>query len=119
MICPCCNKRVPRSHFACESGSRGGKAGKGAAKARTSEQARAAVKARWERVKREAARNALPSVRKGKTPTRTGRKSNARRIAVSPTEVDLQFADSLEEAASNARVAVKQLRFVFDACLNP
>jgi hypothetical protein len=48
MICPICNKRVPRSHFSCASGAKGGKA-KGPQKARSSEQARAAVMARWKK----------------------------------------------------------------------
>lgn len=52
MKCPICKKRVPRSHFACESGSRGGKAGAGKAKARTSEQATAAINARWAKQKK-------------------------------------------------------------------
>lgn len=26
MICPCCKKRVTKNHFACQSGSKGGKA---------------------------------------------------------------------------------------------
>ena len=34
MKCPCCNKRVTKSHFACHSGSAGGKAATGAKKAR-------------------------------------------------------------------------------------
>ena len=51
MICPVCNRRVPKSHFACESGARGGKAGAGKSKARSSEQARSAVTKRWERIR--------------------------------------------------------------------
>lgn len=35
-----------------EAGKRGGKAGKGAAKARTSDQARASVTARWDKYRR-------------------------------------------------------------------
>lgn len=49
MTCPCCKKRVTRSHFSCASGAKGGKA-TGPRKARTSEQARAAVKARWDKL---------------------------------------------------------------------
>jgi hypothetical protein len=47
MICPCCEKEVELEHFACKSGAKGGAAGKGEKKARSSEQARAAVEARW------------------------------------------------------------------------
>lgn len=72
MICPCCGKRVPRSHFACESGAKGGKAGTGAAKARTSEQARAAVKARW------SARAAGAGVGDKARGTKKGKKPNAK-----------------------------------------
>jgi hypothetical protein len=45
--------------------SKGGKAGTGAAKARTSEQARAAVNARWKKAKRARSGNARQGVRKG------------------------------------------------------
>ena len=51
MICPCCGKRVKRTHFACTSGSKGGKA-TGKAKARTSEQAKKAATARWGKEKK-------------------------------------------------------------------
>ena len=47
MKCPCCGVEVREEHFACRSGSKGGKAGIGEKKARTSEQARVAVEARW------------------------------------------------------------------------
>jgi len=53
MKCPCCGKNVRREHFACQSGAKGGKAGKGKAKARSSEQARDAVRKRWERARQE------------------------------------------------------------------
>lgn len=49
MICPICKRRLNKSHFACQSGSKGGKAGKGEAKARTAEQAKKAVTIRWEK----------------------------------------------------------------------
>ena len=58
--------------------SKGGKAGTGAAKARTSEQARAAVEARWAKAKRARSRNARPGVRKGETVAPEGRKDNAK-----------------------------------------
>lgn len=49
MICPCCGKKnVNKNHFACHTGSKGGKAGTGASKARTTEQARAAALKRWD-----------------------------------------------------------------------
>ena len=48
MKCPHCGKPI---NPAALLGSAGGKAGTGKAKARTSEQARAAVLARWKRVK--------------------------------------------------------------------
>ena len=46
ITCPCCGRPVTPEHFACASGAKGGAAGTGAAKARTSEQARAAALAR-------------------------------------------------------------------------
>ena len=49
MICPCCGKRVKRTHFSCQAGAKGGAAATGKAKARTSEQARKAVNARWKK----------------------------------------------------------------------
>lgn len=45
--CPACEQMVEKEHFACCMGAKGGKAGKGASKARSSDQARAAVNARW------------------------------------------------------------------------
>lgn len=75
MICPVCKKRVPRSHFACESGSRGGKAGTGASKARTSEQARAAVKARWSaRAAGAGVGDEKRRTKKGKAPNEKGQR---------------------------------------------
>jgi len=53
MKCPVCNATVTASHFACHSGAKGG-ATKGKSKARTSEQARAAVMARWAKHKKKA-----------------------------------------------------------------
>lgn len=47
IICPCCGEEVGMEHFSCKSGEKGGKGGRGASKARSSEQARAAVNARW------------------------------------------------------------------------
>ncbi len=44
-------KSNPVSAYLSKIGSKGGKAGKGAAKARSSEQARAAVQARWDKAK--------------------------------------------------------------------
>lgn len=52
MKCPMCEKEVGEEHFACKSGAKGGTSGRGASKARTSEQARAAVEARWRKRKR-------------------------------------------------------------------
>ena len=46
-VCPCCGEEVSEEHFACRSGAKGGAAGRGEKKARSSEQARAAVEARW------------------------------------------------------------------------
>ena len=46
-VCPCCGESVSDEHFACRSGAKGGAAGRGESKARTSEQARAAAEARW------------------------------------------------------------------------
>ena len=46
-VCPCCGVEVNEEHFACRSGSKGGAAGVGAKKARSSEQARKAAEARW------------------------------------------------------------------------
>lgn len=48
--CPCCGHNVKREHFACRFASKGGAAGRGKSKARSSEQARKAVMARWSRV---------------------------------------------------------------------
>ena len=48
-VCPGCGEKVTIEHFACKSGAKGGAAGTGEVKARSSEQARAAVKARWEK----------------------------------------------------------------------
>jgi hypothetical protein len=48
-MCPCCGKEVGMEHFACKSGEKGGRSGRGEAKARSSEQARAAVRTRWDR----------------------------------------------------------------------
>ena len=48
-VCPCCGEEVADEHFACRSGAKGGAAGKGEKKARSSEQARAAADARWKR----------------------------------------------------------------------
>jgi len=45
--CPCCDEEVNEEHFACVSGAKGGAAGVGESKARTSEQARAAALIRW------------------------------------------------------------------------
>jgi len=46
MICPHCKKRIPHAIDTRKAGRKGGKV-KGPAKARSSEQARAAVLARW------------------------------------------------------------------------
>lgn len=49
-LCPVCKTMKPLSHFACHSGKLGGKKGgksTGQSKARTTEQARAAARARW------------------------------------------------------------------------
>ncbi len=46
-ICPCCGREVDELHFACRHGAKGGASGRGTSKARSSEQARAAVMARW------------------------------------------------------------------------
>jgi hypothetical protein len=51
MKCPCCGKAVSKSHFSCQSGAKGGAAGTGKSKARSSEQARANVMKRWEKRK--------------------------------------------------------------------
>lgn len=59
MICPCCKKEVERDHFACCWASKGGAAGRGKVKSRSSEQCRAAVKARWDR-ERERKRVVVP-----------------------------------------------------------
>lgn len=45
--CPHCRREVGPEHFACVKAAKAGAAGKGKAKARTSEQARRAVQARW------------------------------------------------------------------------
>ena len=50
-VCPCCGKEVGDEHFSCSSGAKGGAAGVGAVKARSSEQARLAVKARWDKAR--------------------------------------------------------------------
>jgi hypothetical protein len=47
MKCPYCGKKLPKVIDAAEAGRKGGKAGRGASKARTSEQARAAARALW------------------------------------------------------------------------
>jgi hypothetical protein len=47
MNCPHCGKWLPDAINVREIGSKGGKAGRGASKARTSEQARAAARALW------------------------------------------------------------------------
>ena len=49
MWCPGCKREVGSEHFACVSGAKGGASGTGRAKARSSEQARAAAEARWKR----------------------------------------------------------------------
>jgi hypothetical protein len=67
-------------------GRLGGKAGTGASKARTSEQAREAVKARWAKVKRPHSRNARPGVRKGETVAPEGRKDNESSSATAATK---------------------------------
>jgi len=46
-VCPECGEEVEPEHFACRMGSKGGKAGTGASKARTTEQARAAASCQW------------------------------------------------------------------------
>jgi hypothetical protein len=51
MKSPACNNRVSKAHFACHSGTKGGKAGRGPAKARTREQAQAAALARWNKTR--------------------------------------------------------------------
>ena len=45
--CPKCKKMVTATHFSCFAGAKGGRKGTGKAKARTSDQARAAIMARW------------------------------------------------------------------------
>ena len=60
MICPCSNKEVEKDHFACEFASKGGAAGRGEKKSRSSEQARAAVKVRWDKY-RESKRIVVPA----------------------------------------------------------
>lgn len=47
MTCPICGEEVEPEHFACKMGAKGGKAGTGASKARTTEQARAAASCQW------------------------------------------------------------------------
>jgi len=47
LYCPVCKKEVEPEHFSCVSGAKGGAAGTGKAKARSSDQARAAVCIRW------------------------------------------------------------------------
>jgi len=49
--CPHCHRVINLKHYAAFLGAMGGKA-KGAKKARTSEQARAAVRARWDKRKK-------------------------------------------------------------------
>ena len=58
-MCPGCGKEVTIEHFACKSGAKGGAAGTGEAKARSSKQAAAAVKARWAKY-RESKRVVVP-----------------------------------------------------------
>lgn len=52
-VCPCCGREVDELHFACKHGAKGGASGRGASKARSSEQARAAVMARWSKKRGE------------------------------------------------------------------
>lgn len=58
-LCPGCGEEVSIEHFACKSGAKGGAAGTGKSKSRSSEQARAAVKARWAKY-RESKRVVVP-----------------------------------------------------------
>ena len=51
--------------------SKGGKAGRGAAKARTAEQARAAVMARWSKPRKAKGATAKPNVRVSDSPGET------------------------------------------------
>lgn len=53
MKCPHCKKKISDKIVAKHFASKGGASGKGESKARTSEQASAAVKARWERYYKE------------------------------------------------------------------
>lgn len=53
-------KSNPVSRYLSKIGQKGGKAGKGAAKARSSEQARAAVNARWEKDRKAKAEEPPP-----------------------------------------------------------
>ena len=46
-VCPCCFKPVPKEHFSCAAGKKGGRSGTGACKSRGSENARKAAMARW------------------------------------------------------------------------
>lgn len=50
--CPICGRRKPASHFTCANVSKAGAAGRGACKARTPEQARAAAMARWAKARK-------------------------------------------------------------------
>jgi general stress protein YciG len=51
MKCPKCKTKIPESLIAAELGRKGGKT-KGANKARTSEQASKAARARWDKAKK-------------------------------------------------------------------
>lgn len=53
MKCPHCKKTIPQKLIAKAMGAKGGAAGTGKKKARSSEQARAAINARWAKVREQ------------------------------------------------------------------